>query len=213
MRLMKMIGLAALAAAVVMAFVGAGSASATVKLCKKDEKNCAAASTYALPQAIHAQLQPGTVAVLRAGPINDECGESLITGTAKTSSATELTGLVDTTTFGSCTCEEQKLENLPYKVSILPTNALGESVWHFTNDGSGVPAGLVKCAGLPCLYESSNVLVTALLKTSGLPLIDVKTKLTVNGSKDGGFLCLFGGSAEWEASYEITKPDPVFITE
>jgi hypothetical protein len=207
-----MIGLAALAAAVVMAFVGAGSASAAVKLCKKDESTCAAANTYALPQAIHAQLQPGTIAVLNAGPIKDECEESLITGTAKTSSATELTGLVETTTFGSCTCPEQKLENLPYKVSILPTNAAGESIWHFTNDGFGIPAGLVTCGGLSCLYEKTNVLVTSLLKTSGLPLIDVKTELTVNGSKDSGFLCLFGGNAKWEASYEITKPDPVFIT-
>jgi hypothetical protein len=208
-----MIGLAALAAAVVMAFLGASSASANVKLCKKDEKNCAAANTYALPQAVHAELQPGTVAVLHAGPVNDECEKSLITGTAKTSSATELTGLLETTTFSSCSCEEQKLENLFYKVSILPTNAAGESIWHFTNDGSGVPAGLVKCGSLSCLYEKSNVLVTALLKTSGLPLIDVNTELTVNGSKDSGFLCLFGGNAHWEASYEITKPDPVFITE
>jgi hypothetical protein len=212
-RLMKMIGLAALAAAVVMAFAAAGSASAAVKLCKKDEKNCAAANTYALPQAIHAQLQPGTVAVLHAGPIEDECEESLITGTAKTSAATELVGLLETTTFNSCTCEEQKLENLPYKTSILPTNAAGESIWHITSDGTGVPAGLVKCGGLSCLYEKSNVLITALLKTSGLPLIDVNTELTVNGNRDSGFACLFGGNAHWEASYEITKPDPVFITE
>ncbi len=211
MKYLKIIGLAVVAAMATMAFVGAGSASASVKLCKANEATCSAANTYAVPQGIKAVLE-GT-AVLKAGPIEDECTESTMGGKATAYDATEVLGLLESVTFpaASCTCEEQKLLNLPYKVSVLEPNAAGEAVWHFTSGGTGNPSGLVKCGSLSCVYEKANVLVTSLNKT-GLPLVDVNVELTVNGNKDSGFTCLFGGNAHWEASYIITEPDPVWIT-
>ena len=79
MRLIKMLGLAAVAAAVVMAFVGASTASATT-LCKKAENPCAEANRLKLPEKL---LFLSAAAVLTA-PFSTVTCHSTVTVIAET---------------------------------------------------------------------------------------------------------------------------------
>lgn len=81
MKYLKMLGLAAVAAAALMAIVGPGTASATVA-CKVTETPCAAANEWAVGTSGLATLKAGTSAVMRTtgGEIVITCNKGHVSG-------------------------------------------------------------------------------------------------------------------------------------
>jgi len=218
-RSIKVFSLAAVAAVAAMAFIGASSASA-VTLCKVLQNPCAEGNRWPVPQEIHAVLAAGTKATLAAGPINDECTESLIKGKTTANdglnAAGGLLGLIETVTFGgSCTCQTQIAIHLPWKFKLLSevTEKIKEDegadngLLHVFQDGKGNPGGLVICEGNHCEYTTSEALATV---TGGNPgFVTAEVKLPTIG---GDFICFFGGAAVWKAKYEILTPKPAWVS-
>lgn len=88
MNYLKMLGLAAVAVAALTAFLGAGTASATV-ICKTEPTAgvCPEGWDYSAGTKGKASLEKGTTAILRstAGSIEDTCTESTVEGTSENS--------------------------------------------------------------------------------------------------------------------------------
>ena len=105
MRYLKMLGLAAIAAAALTAIAGAGSASATV-LCSTTVEPCPAGQKW-VNTTLDWSLTPGTSLVQTdtAGNVLNTCKESTAKWTmVKSGSAVEtVTGQDELTSFGACT--------------------------------------------------------------------------------------------------------------
>lgn len=129
MRLIKMLGLVAVAAAVVMAFVGASSAVAH-GLCKSNHPldECPLADQYKLPLLLDAKLIAGTHATLLAGAVGSVlCKKSEVEGHAEeyvgAGETGSILGKILAVTFEECELEGTKCEvtteGLPYVAHLL----------------------------------------------------------------------------------------------
>src|SRR6476660_2459621 len=108
MKYVKMLGLAAVAAAALMALVGAGTASAKGTLCSAAEPTCAAANRWAVPTTMLWSLQQGGSAHLEdtSGNTLDTCTESTVDGDLTSNTAggePTATGNNTSITWGGCT--------------------------------------------------------------------------------------------------------------
>lgn len=117
MKYLKMLGLAALAAAALMAFVGAGSASATV-LCSTNTNPCT--SKWPLGTKVEFSLKKGTSALWRgtAGETLKTCtGASLKAEITTAGSATETVKLrVTEDSWSSCTVPTLTLKTGEFEI-------------------------------------------------------------------------------------------------
>ena len=213
MKLIKMLGLAAVAAVAAMAFLGAASASADT-LCKANEEPCSAANSYAIGTTITGlttAAKPATLLGINGSGetiVEEECHSTASGKTTKNDgSHTQLLGLLDTLTFTSCKgiCSGASSLRTPYAIE---ASGLKQELIAKT-DGSGAPgAKLTGCFGIAtCEYEATGG--TALLTfTGGSPghLTASKVPLT----RTSGALCPAKG--EWDALYEITSPNPAFLS-
>lgn len=206
MRHLKMLGLAVVAAAAFMAFIGASSASATV-ICTETVTPCPAGKKIgpkgdATDNFIHATLVPGTSASLR----NTErkllvtCTESTVTAESElTGSATETAkAKVTKLTFGGCSSG----------VAVLKPGTL-EVHWTEGDDGtvtSKEAEVTVNIVGTTCTYGSGAGLTIGTLTGGSMGLIDINT---VVNRVEGSFLC--PATAIWEGSYTITEPEPIYV--
>jgi hypothetical protein len=111
MKYVKMLGLAAVAAAALMAFVGAGTASASM-LCSAAEPTCTSANTWPAATELDFSLVPGTSFQQEEtappngeGEVLDRCEEATKKWkVTKTGSATStVTGDIEVLTWGRCT--------------------------------------------------------------------------------------------------------------
>jgi hypothetical protein len=200
MKYMKMLGLAAVAAAALMAFVGAGTASATV-LCKTSTltTGCAAAGQdYGANTTVEATLN-GSAILEAGGFIEDTCTGSTIKGkTTNTGSSTEtVSGNASSLTWSNCT--------FPTK-----TIKLGTLEIHYTSGdngtltASGFEVTIEQFFG-SCVYKSGTANNLGTLKGGSPATIAIST--TVTGS---GFGC--PSTATWNANYTVTNPNPLFIS-
>jgi hypothetical protein len=106
MNYVKALGFAVIAAAVLSAIVGAGTATATV-LCKNNESASICNENYPSETEISSSLVSGTKAKLKTKFKTIECSKSTLSGiTEDAGSATEtVRGSVETLTLGECNCE------------------------------------------------------------------------------------------------------------
>jgi len=202
MKNMKILGLCTLAVMAAMAFVGAGTASAT-KLCSVNTSPCPAGNTYGKGTSIKAQLPAGTNSVMASGFVTITCSSSSMSGkTTSEGGAGAVTGEISSVTWKNCTsglgsCTASAL-NTPWKVEVSGSGGSGTMTVN-------KPGGKFTCGGVTCEYEASKASVSAnggnpaTIKASG-----------VSFSKIGGsFLC--SSSASWTSTYEVTSPNPLFV--
>jgi hypothetical protein len=212
LRLIKMLGLAAIAAAAVLAFVGATTASAETgcKVSVADSGECLAANRYALPLAVTAK-SIGKATLLAEG-LETKCTSEVV-GEAKTNEGahTGLLGLITAVNWSACegSCKSAKSEGLPWKVLAVALTLL----WHISKDPTINPSALLECSffGIPvnCLYEAESVLLkftpsanstsNAQLAASGVPL------------KRGGDSSVCPANGAWDGTYEVTNPKPLWL--
>ncbi|MGN6664438.1 MAG: hypothetical protein ACTHK6_09595 [Solirubrobacterales bacterium] len=193
MRYLQMIGLAAVAAAALMAF--SGSASATTL-------TCGAGLTCPPGTQIKAKLKEGASVVAGSGMTSKaQCLESTITGkTQNVGSSTEtVTIAIEGLTFASCNCGDKILKKGTLEVH---TQGMTEN-----NNGTVTSSGTevtFNCSGFDCAWTTASTDLGVL--TGGKPAV-LAIKATLNGP--GGLAC--GMTATWEAEYEITEPTTLLV--
>lgn len=202
MRNMKILGLGLLAAMAAMAFMGAGTASAT-KLCSVNTSPCPAGNTYGKGTAIKAQLVAGASSTMTSGFVNISCSESTISGkTTSEGGAGAVTGTISSVTWKGCTsglgaCTASAL-NTPWSAEVTGSGGNGT----MSISGAG---GKFTCGGVTCEYAASKASVSV----SGGNPATIKASNISFSKIGGGFLC--SSTASWSGTYEATAPKPLFI--
>lgn len=204
MKYLKMLGLAAVAAAALMAFVGAGTASATV-ICKTQMTEGCAASGWAYPAGTEgtASLAAGTTAVLEttAGETLITCTESVVKSTLANagSATTTVESGVSSITFGSCS---QTVDTLKGGSAVLHWIA-GTDNGTLTTFGTRVT---VQVFGVSCVYgpsEGQDVGNTIGGNPGSMTLSAVFNRV------EGGFLC--PADARFTGKYVATSPTNAWV--
>jgi len=209
MKYVKMLGLAAVAAAALMAFVGASTASATV-LCKNGTTTTTCSEKYGATTTIESKLVTGTKAKLATAFKTVECGKSAVAGKSGDAkegegSATEtVKGAVTTLTFEECNCEVVVLKKGTLEVHSIAGTDNGT----VTSNGAEVT---VQCnetifGKVHCIYVTENTDLGPL--TGGNPA-KLKAEASIPRLKTDS-LC--SEKANWTAEYEVTAPKPLFIS-
>lgn len=199
MKYVKMLGLAAIAAAALMAFVGAGTASATELTCTEPEKVkvvCPAGTS------IHAEAESKVILHPPIGSI--ECSQSTVAGkTANKGSATEtVSGAIEHLTFGECNATVHVLKN--GSLEIHTQEASSNNNGTLTSSGAEVT---VLFAGFHCIFGTNNTdlgTVTGSSTTGGTATLDIKATIPRIGGTSGIFC---GSTAAWTGAYKANTPD------
>ncbi len=199
MKHLKMLGLAAIAAGALMAFVGAGTASATELICKNGsgvEEMCAA------PTSISAEVQPGTKVVLDPPFGAIECSKSAVSGSASTGGATSTpNGSNSTLTFESCNATVTVLKKGSLEVHTQGATANDNGL--LTSTGTEVT---VEFIGTHCIFATSNTNIGTLTgsdTTKGKATLDISATIPRTGGRSGAFC---GSTAAWTGAYTVTAP-------
>jgi hypothetical protein len=206
----KILGLAALAAMALIAFAGAGSASATV-LCKTTANPCGAEWDYPKGTEIHAVLVAGTTSKLEnlsGSSVYTTCTESTIQGTtSNTGSDTETVTGSGVLTWGpkgvGCSTTVDTLANGTLEV-------------HYGEKGDGVVTSkgaewTEELFGVTCSYGTAATgtklgTLTEPASSTSDTVLDVSAEVE---KKAGGFLC--PSEVRWTAEYTFTSPVPLYV--
>ena len=196
-----MLGLAAIAALGLMAFVGAGTASATTL-----STDAAGTVKYAAGQEIHSTLKSGNSAILAntAGETIATCTTSTVKGNIVTATGTWVSGSISSLTWGQeggkCSQTTDTLAN--GSLEIMKTGAdEGEVI----GKGSKVTLSIF---GVSCVYGTGEGTKLGTIKGGEAPELIIKAALA---RIEGGFLCPTTGT--WTATYVVTTPHAVHIVE
>jgi hypothetical protein len=197
MKELKIFGLAVIAAATLMAFLGTGTASATV-LCKTATNPCGAASHAT---EINATLVATTKVTDYTGAhTTGTCTGSFLEGNpANTGSATETVTLNISASQNNCGGE-----SAPSWPPALEIHWISG-----TNDGTVTAAGenlTLVFFGSSCTYGDTHV---GTLTSGKSPTLEIE----VAPEKTSGGLFCPKTLARWEATYSVTEPSPIFVTE
>jgi hypothetical protein len=190
MKHLKMMGLAAIAALGLLAFVGAGTASADLYT---DE---AKTIKYPIGTTIESSLVTGKSAVLKSGStVIATCTGGSVHGTTETETGT-VTGSVKKEDLTWTGCSQTTHTVADGKLSI-------ESNGTVTSSGSQVTLGIF---GASCTYGTQEGTTLGTLSSGAEPKLVIKANIP---RVAGGFLCPSTGT--WEAEYVVTAPHAVFV--
>ena len=224
MKYLKMLGLAAIAAGALMAFVGAGTASATTLTCTEPagtKVTCPKGTVIKSASEGHAVLDnsvlgniecnstvegtitnPGSSTETVSGPIKEEVTkESTDFGLTFTNCTS---AVVQVLKSGSLEIHTEYGVEDPNKeiTNIQKPNSTNNGT--LTSTGSEVT---VEKAGFHCIYKTSATdlgTVTGSTTTKGKATLDISATIPRTGGRSGAFC---GSSAPWTGSYVINSPE------
>jgi hypothetical protein len=192
MKYVKMLGLAAIAAAALTALVGVGTASATALY--------SGATMQPAGTQIESNLKTGTKAVLKAGFATIECEASEVDGKTSNTGAAgeEVSGSINGLSFTKCNAT----------VTVLKKGSLFVA---FTSGSDGTVSSegaevTVSIAGTSCTYGTPTKKTLGTL-TGGSPA-NLKAEASLSRVA-GGFLC--ANPAAWTAEYTVSTPNPLTV--
>jgi hypothetical protein len=204
MKYMKMLGLALVASAALMAFGGAGTASAT-KLCKNSTNTTTCSEPYAASTVIDATLSGSAILETSGGTVLETCTGSTLKGkTANAGGSTEtLKEPIESLTWSGCTKEKRTL-------------TLGELEFHWIagTDSATLTARNTQWT-VGGLFENESCLYgfgtgTDLGTVVGGTNATLSISALVPRQTGSGFLC--PAETRWTASYKFTEPSPLYVT-
>lgn len=198
MKYLKMLGLAAVAAAALMAFVGAGSASAETTACE----TTAGTGCYGKGTPVEGMSKAGqgvTDATLTSGSFfgqNVKC-TSTLTGEINNPTTPSGNGSV---TWSNCTGAET-----------VSTVTNGTITIHHDAEHNGLVTIKdfvvhVKQSGVGCYYGGE---ITGTLTAGANPEIDITAEVSKITTHPSSAFC--PSKAVWHANYEVIKPKPLYI--
>jgi hypothetical protein len=194
MKYIKILGLAAVAAMALMAFVGSASATELYS----------GATTLGKDTTISASLSGSSVLSSGGSTLNTCTGGKFAAKITDPGGPTAtVKGSLETIDFENC-------------ANVVHTETLGTlEVHHITGTKNGTvrASGTVignTIFGVNCRYESGTGLDLGTLTgaTSGDAVFDVNA--TVKGAAGNSFLC--PGTANWTATFLVTSPTPLHVT-
>jgi len=203
----KVILLVAVAATALMATVGSSTAAATpTTLCKVEETIgelpiCAPVNQYPAGTMIHAHLEEKTKLMIPTPFGVAECEESTLTAITEQQTEMPLGAIVNEFTFGKCGEYEVRaveLGTLDIEIIDLPFWTHNGTLT-FTNTKVTVKKGEVDC-----VYSVGH---SGVLTGGAMATIDLLGTLTRVG---GNAKCPLG-NANWNGSYTVTEPEPLWI--
>lgn len=197
MKHLKMLGLAAIAALGLMAFVGAGTASATTL-----STDAAGTAKYAVGTEIHATLKPGTSAGF------ETTSRSLIATCTQTTVQIEVSVATGTWVGGNNTVVAQT--GCSQTTDTLAAGG-GEIMRVGTDEGEIVGKGTkitLGVFGVSCVYGTGEGTKLGTIKGGEAPILAVNTVLP---KVEGGFLCPSTGV--WVGTFVVTTPHALHFVE
>jgi hypothetical protein len=215
MKYVKMLGLATVAAAALMAFVGASSASATV-LCTTNPVAVPTGTTCPANQAepagteIHAVSEGNLVLTTGSEFTEITCKKGTVKGkTSNEGSATEtVKGAAETITWEECSTPNGACTVTTVKPGTLEVHWIeGTHNGTLTSTGAEITSNCASIFGnIHCIYKAENEDLGTI--TGGNPATADFESTPVNIIATSG-LCPSG--PKWDAKYEITTPKPLYI--
>jgi hypothetical protein len=214
MKYVKMLGLAAVAAAALMAFVGASSASATVLCTTPPVKNAAGTENATCPEGwavpagseIHAVSEIEEPTLTGGEILTVHCPESTVKGkTENEGSATEtVKGPIEVLTFGpeaKCNCKVVVVKPGSLEIHWIKDTTNGT----LTSSGATVTINCSTIFGtIHCNFVTENTDIGTLTSTGttgGTPTLDVTASIPQEVTSS---LCPSEGV--WHAKYSVTTP-------
>jgi hypothetical protein len=195
MKYVKMLGLAALAAAL-MALVVAGSASATTL-------TGAGGATLGSGTTISSENE-GTVTLDPPfGKI--ECNKSSVSGTTSNSGGSEVdvTGNIESLSWSECNATVTVLKN-----GSLTVHGTGGNNGTLSSTGTEVT---VEYLGTHCIFKTNSTslgTLTGSANTGGNATLDISATIPRTGGRSGAFC---GSTAAWTGAYKVTSPSTLNI--
>jgi len=194
MKYIKMLGLAAVAAAALMAFVGAGTASAT-------QLTGAGGAVLGVGTEIKAENEGKVILDPPFGAI--ECSVSNVAGSVTNagSSTTTVSGSIATLTFSSCNATVTVLKKGTLEIHTQSGSANNNGT--LTSSGAEVT---VQFLGTHCIFSTNNTdlgTVTGSATTGGNATLDISATIPRTGGSSGAFC---GSTAAWTGAYKVTSP-------
>lgn len=202
MKSLKLLVVAAVAAAALFAVAGAGTAAAETVLCTEEALPCPIAKADGVGTEIKASLVSGAKSKITTVFKTIECSKSSLT--AKVTSSGEKIGAgVEGLSFEECNCEVKVLGKGTLELEHIAssTNATAKSTG---------PETTVQCNSTPfgnvhCIYKTN---ATDLGTLEGGSPAKVKVSAELPRLETNG-LC--NSEAKWTAEYEVTSPKPLFV--
>lgn len=214
MKQLKILGLAVVAAAALMAFVGTGTASATfTSLCKAPTTTeaglpiCEGEHIYPAGTRVHAELQPGARLSIGTGLGVVECAQSTIDVLTEQKTEIPLGAIVNAFTFGGCFNGAEEVEVKTIKKGTLDIELIDLPEW--THNGTLTFTGtevtvFFKNLGVHCIFAPGD---TGTLTGGPMATID----LVGNWPRiAGGMLC--PPNANVTGFYTVTTPEPLWVS-
>jgi len=209
MKQLKILGLAVVAAAALMAFVGTGTASATfTSLCKAPTTTeaglpiCEGEHLYPAQTRIHAELQVGSKLNIATAFGNIECNKSTLEAFTEQKTEIPLGANVTAFTFGECNGIVQTIKNGTLDIELID---LPEWTHNGTLTFTGTEVTIEK-AGLHCIYSPGD---TGTLTGGVMATIDLVGTWPRTGGRSGA-LC--GPNANVTGFYTFTSPEPLWVS-
>jgi hypothetical protein len=192
MKYIKMLGLAAVAAAALMAF--AGTASATKLYSGGTQKLAGTTIESSLTGSASLETTEGTVL--------NTCTGGSVKGKTSNSEGASISGSIESLTWTGCTKTTHTIKN--GSLEIAYTSGLNGSV-----TGKGSEVTIDGIFGASCVYGtgSGTALGTLVGSTTGNATLAIKATVP---RISGGFIC--PSQAVWNASYTVTSPTPLHVT-
>lgn len=214
MKQLKILGLMAVAAAALMATVGAGTASATpTALCKAPTTPaglpiCEGFHLYPAGTNVHAVLEPGTKLNIATPAGVVECRQATLDVLTEQQTEKPLGAIVNALTFGECEDEGEPVDVTTVKNGTLDIEIIDLPVW--THNGTLTLTGteirvLWTFTGAECFYDPGH---TGVLTGGPMATIDWSGILTWT---KGNLLCP-PGNANWNGAFTVTSPEPLWVS-
>lgn len=200
MKHLKLLGLSVMAASLLMALPGAGTASATV-ICKNNLNTEHCSEPYLAGAEGTASLE-GT-ATFQAGSFSTECSESVVKSTLKEagSSTTAVKSGISTITWGGCSSTTDTLNGGSAELQWIPGTDNG-TLTTFDTEVT------VLHTGVDCIYGASSGGTVVGTTVGGNPgSLVVETSFPKKG---GGGLCPSTGI--FRAKYVATSPTNAWVS-
>jgi hypothetical protein len=212
MKYVKMLGLAAIAAAALMAFVGASSASATV-LCNVEGTGSPTGTTCPAGHAYGAgtKIEGANSGVVKLDTTfkTVECNKSTISGEISgEGSATEtVTGPEGTLTFTECNCTVNVLKAGKLEIHWISGTHNGT----LTSNESEVTVTCSTIFGsVHCIYVTENDSIGDLTASATQTSAAIFHSTAVIKRKATNSLC--SEESTWTATYSLSSPKPLYVT-
>jgi len=202
MKWFKNLTLAAIAAAALMAFLGAGTASAT-QLCATSGagSECAGTGKFEYSGNI---TGTSTNATLSTNLANVECSDSTTTITANSSTGAPILGEVTALAFTGCQTEDILHTACTVTVKNLPYSGSLEGKTLTVTDPVGAGAKVVCGTVISCEFLTQKATLSI---TNGSPTVAVAKEVPL--SHETGAIC--PSTATWNATYSVTSPSGLTV--